>query len=430
MNRLKILKTRKTLVLFFLFLLVAPNVFMATSTHKSRGGDYRGFLIAGERFLQGTFLYEGSTVATNVTWPPFFAAFIAPFTLIARISVSFSQVLWYVLNITLFFFSVGIWCRIIYAMPCGWLNEKKELSLYAPALIIPLVCVSGPLLDNFTQLQSSPLLLFLLTMGIDRLMKKRPWQAGFWFGSAVAIKAFPALMVIYLLCRKEGRAALSTMASGAVLTFVPVLRYGIHDYVATLKAWLGLSLSGGYPLSGLSQSVYAMIGRYVASNPFERMVRRFPSPPADDPGIIATTLLYRGLLVLCIAVVCWLLYRRKYRNIGVETSFFIVLMTVFSPISWRHYYVLMLPAWMVLTGWWFKERDRILKWTVLGSGFLISGLYLVGQIGKPVRGFLLCVVSNFTLGAFVILGGLLYCIVRRHGNENRAGIPGNEGNRQ
>jgi hypothetical protein len=101
-------------------------------------------------------------------------------------------------------------------------------------------------------------------------------------------------------------------------------------------------------------------------------------------------------------------------------------MTVFSPISWRHYYVLMLPAWMVLTQWWIARRDNVLKWVVIGSGILISGLFLVGQIGKPVRGFLLCVMSNFTLGAFVIIGGLLYCIARNHGNENQRNVNGSE----
>jgi hypothetical protein len=393
------MQLKKAVIVVFLFLLVVPNIFITASTHRSRGGDFRIFLVAGERLLQGTPLYEGSAVATNVTWPPFFAVFIVPFALSARVNLPLTQVLWYILNITLFFISIGIWCRILYARPCGWLNEKKELSLYALAVILPLVFVSGPLLDNFTQLQTGPLLLFFLSLGVYALVIKRAVQAGVWFGLAAT--------VAFLL-------------TGALLTAVPIFRYGLDGFIHQLQAWISISLSGGYPLGGLNQSVYAMIARYVTVNPFELMFRRLPAPAPDSPEALVATWIFRSLFAVCIAALWWLAFRKRFRNAGLESAYFITLMTVFSPISWRHYYVLMLPAWMVLTQWWLARRDTVLKWVVMGSGILISGMFLVGQTGKPVRGFLLCVLSNFTLGAFVILGGLLYCITRNYGNENQS----------
>lgn len=72
------MKVRKPVVLLILFLIVVPNIFISLSTDRSRGGDFRGFLIAGDRLLHGRFLYEDSRVGTNVTWPPFFAVFIIP----------------------------------------------------------------------------------------------------------------------------------------------------------------------------------------------------------------------------------------------------------------------------------------------------------------------------------------------------------------
>jgi hypothetical protein len=412
------MRRKKALVLVFLFLLVVPNIFITASTHRSRGGDFRGFLIAGERFLQGTFLYEGSTVASNVTWPPFFAVFIVPFTLSARVNLPLTQVLWYILNGTLFFISIGIWCRILYAKPCGWLDDKKELSLYTPAFILPLVCVSGPLLDNAVALQLSTFLFFLLTMGVDSLQGKKSTQAGLWFGLAAALKAFPVIIIVYLIYRKEFRATIAMLITGTLLTAIPIVRYGLDGFIHQMQAWISISLSGGYPLGGLNQSVYSMVARYIAANPFELMFRRLPAPPPDSPEAIAATWVFRLLFAVCIGMLWWLLFRKRYRNIGLETAYFITLMTMFSPISWRHYYVLMMPAWMVLTQWWIERRDVVLKWIVTGSGILISGFFLVGQISKPVRGFLLCVMSNFTLGAFVILAGLLYCIVKGYGNKN------------
>jgi hypothetical protein len=413
---------KKWMILIFLFLLFIPNIFTSSSTHKSHGGDFRGFLIAGERFLQGSDLYEGSSVATNVTWPPFFAMVMVPFVLLARVNLPMTQVLWYLIITTVFLISIVMWSRIVRLKSSGRTDREEDPVFYSPVLWIPLVCVSGPLLDNAAQLQSAPLLLFFVTMGLAGLLQEKPLQAGAWFGIAASIKAFPVLLAVPLLYRKNYRALAAMILAGVLSTAVPVLRYGIEGYLKIIQEWIALSFSGGYPLGGLSQSVYAMVGRYTALNPFELMVKRFPSPPPDDPGIVAATWIYRILLVICIAVVYYLIHKRNYRNSALEFSYFTVLMTIFSPISWRHYFVLMLPAWIFLTFCWVNKKDIVLKGAVIGSGILITGLYLLGQTGKPVRGFLLCVMSNFTLGAFVILGGLLYCIVRNYGNENQPAL--------
>jgi hypothetical protein len=61
------MRMKKTLIVLFLLLLVVPNLFISASNSTSHGRDFRIFLVAGERLLQGTPLYEGSGVATNFT---------------------------------------------------------------------------------------------------------------------------------------------------------------------------------------------------------------------------------------------------------------------------------------------------------------------------------------------------------------------------
>jgi hypothetical protein len=334
-----------------------------------------------------------------------------------------AQVIWYLLNITLFFGAIGLWCRILYQRPCAWLDDTRDLSLYTPLLMGPIVLAAGPLLDNFAMLQINTLILFLVTIGIYNLQTDRPVAAGCWFGAAAALKAFPVLLIIYLLYRKKGKAVLSMALTGAVLSALPILRYGMAGYLENVRSWIALSLSGGYPLGGLNQSAYAMVGRYMASNPFVLMFTKLPAPPINSLEAMAATWIFRVLLAGWLAILWWFLFRKKYRNTGVEMAFFITLMTVFSPIAWRHYFVLMLPGWMVLTLWWLEKKDVVLKWLVFSSGFLITGLFVLGQTGKAVRGFFNCVLSSFTLGAFVILAGLLYCIWRGYGNEDKSAHP-------
>lgn len=411
------MNVKKGLILIFLFCLVVPSLISIAATYESKGGDFKGFLIAGERFIEGTFLYEGSRVATNVTWPPFFAVAMAPFSLLAKVNRQLTFILWYLLNCVLFIFCLGAWTKLLFGKPCGWLSGKKELSLYSPLLLVPLVLVAVPLLKNAEALQLSVVLLFFMTLGIEALGGKRPVRAGIWFGVAAAIKAFPVLIMVFLLHRRYFKAGAAMVLTGVVLTALPLLRYGYDGYVSLMQSWLAISLSGGYPLGGWNQSVYAMIGRYVASNPFELMIVKCPTPATDAWGSIAATWMFRSLFVICICGLWWLLHKRHYHNIALEAAVYIAVMTIFSPIAWRHYFVLLFPAWMIITFWWQGKRDTVLGWVLVCSGVLIPALFLIGLAGKPVRGFFLCVLSHFTLGAFVALGGLLYCVLRGYGNE-------------
>jgi len=411
-------KTGKTGALATILLLVVPMIFVSASTQKSRGGDFRGFLVAGERFIHGDFLYEGSSVGTNVTWPPFFALFIVPFAALARINLPFAQVMWYLLNTLLFFIAVGLLRGVYRNKPFGWFIESKGDTFWTPAVFIPVVLVLGPFVDNVLSLQISPLLLFLLAMGISNLHEKRPVRAGIWLGLAGAIKAFPVLIILYLIYRKEVRAMLSMALSGLMFTAMPILRYGFHDFIGNFRAWIDLSLAGGYPYGGLNQSFYALIARFVSGDAFNLLTTRLPSPGPHDPAGIASAWIYRLSLLALIGALLWFIRRNKFRSLGVETAFFITLMTVFSPIAWRHYFVLMVPAWIILTAFWLEKKDKILGWMTVSSGVLITGGYIIGTLSRPVRSVLLNVTSHFTLGALVILAGLLYCVHKKYGNQN------------
>jgi hypothetical protein len=402
---------RKILAWSVLFLITVPNVFVSLSTARSRGGDFRGYLIAGERFLAGRFLYEGSGVATNVTWPPFFSVFITPFALLARASLPLTQMLWYCLNITLFFFAVHLWCRIAYGRPLGGFDGTDPLSLIRAPVLVPILLVTDPLMRNFVQLQINPMILFFITMGFFSLTRKKDGAAGFWFGLAAAIKAFPAILFLFLLIRKRFRAAAWMAASGLALTALPGLRYGVSGLADHVRAWIGLSLSGGYPVGSLNQSAYAMIARWVASDPFLLMKTRLPPPAPDAPAAIAATWIFRGLLLSFLAVFWYIAVKRRRRHFAAEAAFWTVLGMVFSPVAWMHYWVLIFPAVFVL---WrevsIPGRGRIAAIWFWSSAFLITGLNVIDRAIRQVGSVSHCLLSNMTLGALVLLAAMLWIL--------------------
>ncbi len=405
-----VIKWKKRWINVFLFLLFVPNIFVSASTHRSRGGDFRGFLVAGERFLDGTFLYHGSSVATNVTWPPFFSLFIVPFTLLARISLPMTQVLWYITNAALLIVTIDIWCRISYRKPLGWFDETRRLSFYSMSVFIPLVLITQPIFKVFVQLQLNVLILFLLSLTFFYLQDDRECLSGLYLGFATALKAFPILVIPYLAYRRKSRTIVVMALSTIVLTMLPALRYGAQDHIQNLAAWFRISLSGGYPLGGLNQSAYAMIARWIASDPFILMKVKLPPPPVDGVASMVSMWVFRGMYVSFVALFLLVIHRCGQRIFAAEAAFMVTLCMVFSPIAWQHYWILTLPAYFVLHSLYEESRSRALFYAIWASFVVITVLSVIGQTGKIVRGFLLCVTSHLTIGAFILMFALLYGI--------------------
>jgi hypothetical protein len=393
------LRLKQWLVWLLLFLLFVPNIFIAGSTARSRGDDFRGFLIAGDRFLKGTFLYEDSRVATNVTWPPFFAVHIVPIVWIARLSVPAAQIVWYLLSTVLFGLTVAMWCRIALDQPFGWFSGNRGLKLSDPQIYWPILFSGEFLLMHAVPLQFNLVILFWVTAGFWLLYRENDLAAGAAFGLAAALKALPVIILPYLVLKRRWRAAASMVLAGTALTALPaILRYGFPTFIQLMRSWIGLSLTGGYPVGSLNQSVYAMIARWLASDPFMLIRMRLPAPPADAPGAIASFWAVRILLGGCFGLLGWYVIRRKTR-FALDGALLLAMMMVFSPFAWWHYWVLLFPAFFILT----QSSEPFARRGVWIAFFLMTGLNVFGQIVHPVGGFVHCVLSNMTLGALFLI---------------------------
>lgn len=403
-------KWKKRLVVLFLFILFVPNIFVSASTHPSRGGDFRGFLNAGDRFIEGRFLYEDSRVATNVTWPPFFAVFIAPFSLLARLNLPLTQVIWYIINALLFLLTVDIWCRLFFEQPIGWFSENKPHSFYSLSVFMPLVLIAQSIFKVFVPLQMNILVLFLMSLSFLHLKEEKHYLSGFWLGLISAIKVFPVLVLPYFIFRKKFKALFACILTGLLLTLLPVMRYGWEEYLHNMQAWIQISLLGGYPLGGLNQSVYAMIGRWVASDPFTLISQKLPAPTADSTGGLVTIWLHRGFYVAILGAFFYWLFKRDYGFLAIEAAFMIITAMLFSPIAWRNYWIIIFPGYFVLYNLYLKDKDQVLSYGIWISFFLVTVLQVIGQSSKVLRGFFMTVISNQTVGALILLFLILYVI--------------------
>ncbi len=371
-------------------------IFVAVNTlhvlNPNKGGDADVFFEGGRRLLHGLPLYEGSSAAAGYVGPPFQAVFFAPFAAVASLNSQLARLLWYALN--LICLAAGVTWTL-----GAWVTARKQLGLTSdpwwPGLLAPLAAVLMPLQTNFEHQNMNALLLGLLVGAMSYLTVGSAIVAGVLVGIATALKAFPALLIVYFAIRGYWRACVTAVMTTIVLTCVPALIYGPSGAVEALATFWRIAGSG-WPTRGNNQSLVAAISRLVE-----------PSSSTGVDGIggapLVVSLFAVAALTLIIAAVPVLLGRRTTATVPCELAATITLAMLLPPIAWDHYWVLLLPAFVIV---YFSNdiapRTRVVFWL---AAILTTGLspLTVGQSGFNVARRL----STYTIAGLLLYGALL-----------------------
>jgi alpha-1,2-mannosyltransferase len=383
-----------------LFVVVASAFVLVNAVNAIRkGGDFTTFLDAGNRFLDGVSLYAGSSVGAGVVWPPFTGAFFSPFALVARTDPRLARVAWYVLNLVALGAAIRAWTAVLGPLTgraIRWRAWRAEP--YGPVLLA-LVGIAFPLQTNFEHQNMNVVLLALIGLAAWAVARERDTTAGLWIGVATALKAFPALLLVYLAVRQRWRAFAAGVIAAGALTLLSALRFE-PDVATTIRDWLDINARGSWPVRGNNQSLFALLAR--AFGPAE-VIQTGHVPSATYPGIhLAWMAIALSLAtVTLIATGPWRIRSERATPIGLVPV--LALAVLLSPIAWDHYWVLMFPAFLFLA----LSRDRAawVPWVFWVAAILTSGFSraTVGVQGLSVARTL----SVVTWGGLVLLAATL-----------------------
>jgi len=148
-----------SLSLFGILLAVFVIAGFGNALHK--GGDFTVSLTAGQRFLDGSPLYEGSSPGAGVTGPPFQSVWFAPFAAIAAVHVGLSRILWYIANVA--FLLAGVWCWTKAILPNRFSSARQLWS--SSEVLLPFFAIALPAQTNFEHQNMNPLLLAITGIG-------------------------------------------------------------------------------------------------------------------------------------------------------------------------------------------------------------------------------------------------------------------------
>lgn len=334
-----------------------------------RGGDFVQELGQSERLIAGLPLYA-TNPEKGVYWPPFALGALVPFALLARLSLALAQALWAAFN---------VWCL-------GWsIAAIGRRWGWAPALLA-VAAVAKPLQGNFEHQNITVVLLALIVAATADLHDGRSTRAGVWIGVATALKAFPGLLLVYLLARRQWRGALVGAAAAGVLTLGAMARYGPAGAVETAWRWLMVSRA-------------APIMQHFGTQPLGNTLSGIG---LDTPAVIAIEI---GIAVLVAAAVlapraedpAWAPY---------EVGLVSILAVLITPIGWFYYHTLSVPAWVAaITHRPVNERRTGWRATLIVAGVLLSGILTFDHLYPDA----LAIVKrfNYVWGALLLLTALL-----------------------
>ena len=214
-----------------------------------------------------------------------------------------------------------------------------------PDIVLWLIVLSGPLYYSIRIGNTTHILLIALIVAFDRLAIGRDRLAGVLLAAAALIKPPLALFLPYLLLRRRSAAALTMAGVAAAVVALSVALYGIDLHGFWLREFvIG---HGGSPVGAYNvQSVNGFLAHLLTRGHLRDW---YPIPMGA--AFRAASLVLTAAIVLGVAMVCWRAGRpRTPRAWYAELSLVLTLAVVIAPISWSHYYLLLLIPMAALIG--------------------------------------------------------------------------------
>ncbi|MGH3692770.1 MAG: glycosyltransferase 87 family protein [Pseudonocardiaceae bacterium] len=298
------------------------------------GGDMYGPLPATQDGARLPFIY-----------PPFAAIVLSPFALIP----------WSVAKLLNFGLAVAALGGTIYLCTRRlWLGSNRPSAVVISGVALPLALWLEPVRETigFGQIN----LILMALVAVDCLVEKPRWPRGLLIGIAAAIKLTPAVFVLYLLLRRDIRAAAVTFVSGALATAVGFAVLPKES----VRYWFG----GFAGAAGVSGSPYAN------NQTVKAVLARLSLPPPLQLGL--------WLLVAAVVMVAAVIgIRRALRRSDAVLAMVITGAAglLLSPTSWSHHWVWVVPALLTMVA--ESVRTRSVGWIIASVATMCT--YYVGM---------------------------------------------------
>lgn len=297
----------------------------------------------GRRVLTGQTLVN----LPHYRYPPTFAVIIAPLCIFGQ---AFFYFAWYALSLLFFYYATRLSAHLVW----GDASVLSNRARWAPLLL-----VAPYALDNLVLGQTNLLIMALALWAFVEDARGRQWLAGLPLGAAVAIKVFPAPLILYLLYRRRWAAATSALLASAFFLFLlPSPARGFQRNAIELSAWADrVALPfvskgqagdwGQHSLDFGNHSLPAVARRFLTQTNAQVAARErapiYVNIAALNEQQVNRVVL-AGYAALCLAFIWaigWTVPDDRLRR-ATEYALVTVLLLLTSALSWTYFFVMLL----------------------------------------------------------------------------------------
>jgi len=199
-----------------LCLMLGAVVFLLFQTfqkaYRPIGYDFTSYLLSAEALWNGRNPYHTNTGFAYI-YPLFLAFVLIPLT---AVPYWLSNLLWFGLSI--FCLLAGCLCLLKIAKDDTGTVVDRRLAV--PALVLFLFFLS-PIQSNLRNGQVNLIVLFCCVLFFRNWAQYRVVAGSAWLGAAIAIKLMPAVLLMFLVVRRQFRALAYTLCFAALFCMIP-----------------------------------------------------------------------------------------------------------------------------------------------------------------------------------------------------------------
>lgn len=252
----------------------------------------------------------------------------------------------------------------------------------------------------------------LLVASLILICAGRPFLAGVLVGFCALVKLSLMLFCAYYVFQRRSRIAAGAALAIAVLVLLSLLIFGADINIGWYDKCVAPYLRGVVGAFNV-QSIDAFLLRLGTG---ETLLWNWEPVEVSLAHRIGRSLIV-GSMLAAVLFLMWRVNRRKRpsaaTDMGAAALEFVLVLNlalVASPLSWVHYYLLLLvPAGLLMGGRLLTNDDRSARWLIYGGLMLASMPVAIPDLGEGPLGSLAArsAVSVWLFGGLSMLGGLM-----------------------
>ncbi len=272
----------------------------------------------------------------------------------------------------------------------AWALLARLSGLRGPgaALLLFLFLINGPLLNSLREGNSTHFVLLIMVAGVACWQAGRDYAAGLAFGICATVKPLLLLIGVYFLARRRWGIVAGGASAIGVAALLSLALFGLAGNILWYEDAVAPYL--GHALAAFNvQSIDGFLVRL--STGAEELLYWGPIEPSTLHRVVryaSFALLFGGFV--------WLMLRAERRGLIspatgggltpqdlLQFSMVLILSLVTSPISWTHYYlVLLLPLGLYLGGRLPLPDDAASRW-LFWLGYGLTALPVIMPAMNP-----------------------------------------------